>query len=222
MTALNFWLLPDQVYVCCDSLAVLPESKEPHIFCSKLFLLPHARSVVCGTGSFQLVQDWFAFANSRILASDVDALSANSEAGLQDVASAHPEDQSSTIYQFGWSLERAAFRGFVYRSTTYFSQEEFPMNAFGLKPQTQFDWGAPTTLPSIIEKFRDLVIQQRREDLALPQSDRVGIGGQVYLAYMIPEITQLVCIHQFEDYDTLGRSMEARLLKQTNSEWEPT
>lgn len=85
------------------------------------------------------------------------------------------------------------------------------MNAFGMKPKTQFEWGDPSTLPSIIDRFRDLVSQQRSDDLALPQPERVGIGGQVFLAHMTAEATHLQSIHQFEDYDLLGRWMETRL-----------
>jgi len=70
MTALNFRLRPTMVFISMDTLASKPGG-ECLGFSSKVLPLPHLHGVVCGTGSLNLVLDWFTFIQTRVSASDM-------------------------------------------------------------------------------------------------------------------------------------------------------
>lgn len=59
MTALNFILDPKYVIITTDTLISRSEDKQPSNYASKIFPLPHIKGVLCGTGVFEIIFEWF-------------------------------------------------------------------------------------------------------------------------------------------------------------------
>jgi hypothetical protein len=41
MTALNFHMQPNEIYIAMDTLAISPKITEPFLYTTKFYLLPH-------------------------------------------------------------------------------------------------------------------------------------------------------------------------------------
>ncbi len=70
-TALNALVGPDLITVVTDTLGVDLDARTPAKFSSKVLLLPHLRGAIYGTGSFDLLVDWFRIVAQRIVARDL-------------------------------------------------------------------------------------------------------------------------------------------------------
>jgi hypothetical protein len=97
LTALNYILARDRIVVSTDTLRSSGEG-EPHGFVSKILPLPHLHGVVCGTGSLDLLVDWYAFVQRRVGALDMRDLDDLAARQLPALAVKYPR---ATIYHFG-------------------------------------------------------------------------------------------------------------------------
>ncbi len=196
MTALNIFFEPNQVCIATDTLAC--DGGLPRLYASKIFPLSHLNGVLCGTGAFGLLMDWFVAIQSGAIVRDIIELDQFTPEQLQRLGEKYglDEQHTTTIYHFGYSETEERFRGFVYRSTNAFASEELEYQ-IRLKPAV--DIGEVTSLPADFIKAMKL---QRQMDKQQPVSSQVGIGGEIHFAVLRPGSINITNCHRFEDYET--------------------
>ena len=179
-----------------DTLVVDPEEKAPFLFCTKMFLLPHFEGVMCGTGAFPVVMDWFARIQSQVLVRDIPHLDEFAPNLLRSISQKQllSADVTATIYHFGYSRSEKQYRAFAYRSTSNFESEALP-HGLGIKPQIH-----PEPFTQLPEGFIHLVHRQREQDRNAPLAEQVGIGGEIHFLVMTPGLYQLSICHRYENY----------------------
>jgi hypothetical protein len=200
-TSLNFMLDKAVVFITMDTLGTSPVTKKPRMYSTKFYVLQHLYGVMCGTGDHQLVQDWFCRIQTSMIARDIPHLDLYTPQQLRNLAKQY--DQASgttTIYQFGFSLDEGIYKGFAYRSINDFVSEPLPYR-IAIKPyvpvkEDEFEHG------EIHDAFRDLTIRQKIADDALPVAERLGIGGEIHFAYLCDKSVQVGTLYRFADYDS--------------------
>ncbi|MEM1290118.1 MAG: hypothetical protein AAGH67_01390 [Cyanobacteria bacterium P01_H01_bin.162] len=191
-----------------DTLATAPPDSEPSFFTAKFYLLPHLKMVVCGTGVLNVITDWFIRINTRLLVRDLCHLDEFAVSELQEIGRQYnlSDDLTATIYHFGWAELEQRFTGFAYRSKENFRSERLE-ESVGIKPFfDQTDW-----LDSQDINFTEIAKRQRLIDRRKPPSQRVGIGGEIYMLHMRREQTSVLQLHRFEDYNEEYMAMARRL-----------
>ncbi|MCI0557881.1 MAG: hypothetical protein MN733_05255 [Nitrososphaera sp.] len=212
MTALVYLLEPSSVSVATDALS-LDHDHEPIKYTTKIFQLPHLSGLLCGTGSADLVVDWFAFVQKSVVASTVTYLDSIAPAQLKRLAKESPYGElDSTIYHFGYDHSRNEFCGFAYRSTKDYQSEKLT-HGLGIKPPdqdlVQVAW-------SLVEEkkipmdFVEMIKRLRAKDLEKQKQERVGIGGEVYFVAMNSQFLYSAVCHRFEDYEDVLQQMILR------------
>lgn len=189
MTALNVMLSPEQVVVCADTLATLPDTGLPFSFMSKVYVLPHLDLLMAGTGSGPVAKRWFDSLNGELLARDVVDIDQYAPDALRRCA---PETlgqlyggMTATIYHFGWAQQRRAFVGFVYRSVNGYASEPLPSNGSFNKPELD---GAEAWMDCTVDGIVRDVVEQQLQDRRRERGERVGIGGSACIhIYNAPE-----------------------------------
>ena len=166
-----------------DTLAVTPGGA-PAMWTSKFHIVPHLRSIVCGTGfDGAFVGEWFLKVNSMLGVGDVVDLDLYAQKGLRALAaekysSRFPAGRTLTIYHFGIDSEDV-MTGYAYRSTSGFASERFPLSGIGVKPQV-------VTPPDcdLDHDAEAIMVAQREAQLARPESERIHIGGDVWVCHL--------------------------------------
>ncbi|GAV11370.1 hypothetical protein [Paenibacillus sp. NAIST15-1] len=194
MTAINFIYEENQVTIYMDTLS-LDLNRRPLKFVSKIYPIPHLKTVICGTGNMDLILDWVYFVQRKLTAADIAYLREITSETLSELNKKYPPDISTTIYQFGYSQIDEKIKGYAYRSTNSFNQEEYDYG-FGIKPQIDFDFGSEVDLESA---FVHLMIKQKENDDLSPT--RIGIGGEIQRLIMKKDTFLLQTIHRFSDFD---------------------
>src|SRR5262245_24084629 len=102
MTSLNAYIDPQEVIITMDTLG-LEVDGQPAIYTSKIFPLPHLRGVLCGTGSIQLIWDWYKQILMGMLALDLTHVDRYATPSLQSLAKLSEASQApTTMYHFGY------------------------------------------------------------------------------------------------------------------------
>lgn len=197
MTAFNFIFDENQVIICMDTLS-LNERRKPFKFVSKMFTIPHLRSVICGTGNLDLILEWVNRVQRNVVASDIVFLNSIATKSLQELNSKYPKEVTSTIYQFGYSMLEEKLLGSVYRSNMDFQKEDYPYCS-AIKPQVDFDLYEEVQSSSLDEALIKLVSKQKTEDEK--STEPVGIGGDIHRLYMNKNTYHLDIIHRFSDHE---------------------
>lgn len=208
MTALLYHLDPERVCVAMDTCTLDIEDsgdRVPGPFCTKVCLLPHLHTVVCGTGIRSLIYYWNAFLQQNAVARDIVELDNIARAKLPELARECrvTEQHTSTIYHFGYWPTEERMVGIAYRSTNGFDGDELQYG-LGIKPpdgldleqalKTCEDQGLPAG-------FIEVMKLQKVYDDARPSKERLGIGGEVQYLVMDKEGCSLRTCHRFDDYD---------------------
>jgi len=216
MTSLVFDLEPEIVCIAMDTLVTTVDKNEPHHFCSKMFLLPHLGSVMCGTGNMGLAVEWFEQIHHNFF-SDVCDLNRETPDRLRRLSQCLSQSSTCTdttpsanlegkIFHFGYSPKEKKYKGFVYKSKNEFSSKEIPPG-FNYQPSLASD---PTT-PEIQNEreFIDTAIKVMKLQQAEQQlsADSIIIGGQVQVLTMKPNIMQIKIVHSFDDFNELHKQM---------------
>jgi hypothetical protein len=158
------------------------EEHAPHSFVTKILTLPHLRGVIAGTGSFELILQWY-LTMQRSLMPDLAWTGDHAPAELRRLAASMPEAQS-TVYHFAWTSER--FEGFGFASRDRFAARPLARNSVVVKPEYAGVHG----------------------DAAV---DRAEIGGEVHVVNMTSEHIIQTIAYRFPDYDALYAQMCSRL-----------
>ena len=197
MSSLVFYTDPQNIVVATDTLAVTTNG-EPFMFSSKAIYLPHLRTIIAGTGAGMFSGDWAMFVNNSMVLEGIENLDFHTPAALAArwaEFKARPgvgADTTTTVYHFGFS-EDDAVTAFAYRSTKAFASERLPLG-FGVKPPTGVPEGA-----ALEPIFEQIVRNQRGEQDRLPISDRVYVGGTVFLTHLSREACKTTKLFEFKD-----------------------
>ena len=200
MTALVYIVQPDKIYLAMDTLVVTHDDKIPLYYQTKFTVLPHLNLVIAGTGFASLINEWFYFVNGSMVVRDIDHLKVLAPGLLRAAA---PRCQgaditTTTLYHFGYSTLEKRYVGYAYRSAKNWEPDRL-QDALGLKPVIDVQ---PTSNIQIPQFLIDIVCEQRRKDLLLPVSERVGIGGDIQVVVMENGIVTISTVHRFESYES--------------------
>jgi len=213
MTALVFVLDRDSVVLGMDTLAIRADDHSPHLYASKVLPVPHLGGVVCGTGSQRMPLEWFVEIETRVVARDFDFLNEAAPVLLPEIWARLDEPSTSTIYHFGYSAAEDCYVGFAFRSKNGFVAERLDYG-IGLKPvHEDLIAIAPELLeqPSVHDAIVELIRVARTLDEALPQSERVGIGGEVHLLTLTEGRQIGWATRPWSDFESLFAQMLQRL-----------
>lgn len=203
MTALLFHVSRRCAHVLMDTACHRADSAQPWNFCTKMVLLPHLQSVVCGRGSRDLIYRFSELVQEHGLATDLAELSDFAGGELPGLAEdcGVTESQSSSIYLFGLSRSTGSIEGRRHSSKD------------GFRSQVLEGWGVmPAHDPAAFEALRagtevpleDLVghlVRIKEIDDGLPLAERAVIGGEIqHLALEVASMTIRTC-HTFPDHE---------------------
>jgi len=209
MTALAFTIQPDQICLAMDTLVVSAADKTPLCYQTKFSILPHLNLIIAGTGLSSLIANWFHFVNNNMVVRDIDHLNIFAtgsllyiEAELQDT-----DLTTTTLYHFGYSKTNNRYVGYAYRSAKHWESDQLP-DALGIKPEVHVP---PTDNIQFPQFLIDIVSEQRRQDLLLPQPERLGIGGEIQFAVMENGVVNVSTVHRFESYESDYKEMAKKV-----------
>ena len=200
MSSLIFVTERKQVLVATDTLATLPNG-EPVFFTTKAFIVPHLSMIMCGTGMSGFLGKWWIQVNDRMVVSCIDNLDYHAPIRLRSLwrefkeENSIPDNLSTTIYHFGFSIEDGTIHSYAYRSTNDFVSESLQYG-IGIKPECP--------LPEGLEFPRDvkgLMVQQRNIQQTLPQNERLYIGGSIQIHHLSDAGFSVYVLDQFDDFD---------------------
>ncbi|GFZ82997.1 hypothetical protein GCM10008018_31180 [Paenibacillus marchantiophytorum] len=179
-----------------DTLS-LNEKRKPFKFVSKIFPIPHLRSVICGTGNLDLILEWVFRVQRNVIAADISFLNSITTKSLLDLNKKYSVDLTSTIYQFGYSEVEGVLKGAAFRSTSMFQIEEYSYCS-AIKPKVQYDLYEEIQKNGLDEAFISLMSRQKEEDDINPE--RIGVGGEIHRFIMNKDTHHLDIIFRFPDY----------------------
>jgi hypothetical protein len=207
MSALIYINTSDQITLASDTLSVDFE-KQPILYCSKILLVPHLKTVICGTGFKSIISNWHEIAQNKIIGYDISSLNYHATKQLQsskhDIQGDLPG--TTTIYHFGYNESEHCLKGYAFRSENDFAQEDLEKDSLGVKPYhveiIPFYQDLATKYPVGSSKFLiEIIIELRRLDNLLPNCDKVGIGGEIqYLKLFGKGDFSFETIYQFPDF----------------------
>lgn len=200
MTSLLFYTDASEIIVATDTLLHYPDGSAPG-FVSKALAFPHLRMIVAGTGSGLLYNRWIGLVNHQGTFLDVNAINEHATHELQVLwgeLNAQVEaiqDQTATIYHFGFSDDIDVVHGFAYRSANDFRSERLQYG-LGVKPELASLSGLdlqtfPACAPEIMRA------QMRQE--SGKTDGRVYIGGTVQVVHASQ---QGISIYSLGDLDS--------------------
>ena len=186
-----------------DTLSLGSDEGKPLLFTSKISPLPHLAGLICGTGVLDFIANWVAYVQTNVVAKDIQQLSLYTPNPLRDLWQKFQftEQQTSTIYCFGYSKTDLRFKGYAFRSTNGFNSEELQYS-IGIKP--------PVPNMEIEEIPADIIrimCYQKDQDDRLPLRRRIGIGGEIHFAVATPSQIKMLVLYRFDDYEDCYRQM---------------
>lgn len=214
MTALNYLLTPEGIALSMDTLVIDSKDKIPIKMVTKFIVIPNINCIICGTGNFNAIVDWFAWVQKNIICVGIYQLNKLTAQVLPDFMKKYNGNNVCTIYQFGLDEIDKKFHGYVYRSTDKFISEEIqyglsvkPYDAFSvtdgmlnIEEHISYDDG-------IEEIFYKLMQIQKEYDYSLEVNERVGIGGMVEVVILKKDYISIRNYKYFDDYEDTYKKM---------------
>ena len=206
-TALNAVVRPDLITVVTDTLAVDLHARTPTKFSSKVLLLPHLQGVVCGTGSFNLLMDWFRIVEQQIVARDLPHAGRYAPPLLRQLASAlvsthkTPDAGMGVVYHFGVCSRTNSCRAFGFDSERAFEPREYT-DCLILRPAFDSLPPPPTGDEDARHWFIRMVDAQRALAVGNETTRTYGIGGELHLTTIGKHGLSVQTIHRFDDYES--------------------
>lgn len=199
MTALNFVIEPDRIFLAMDTLVVRAEDKRPLGFQRKFICLPEADLVVAGTGDAGFINGWFSYAQVLADLGNIDRLNEIApDIFKASAAAAGGLESTVTLYHFGYSPTDSQYVGYAYRSEMGFQPHRLASNALGTKPPIEI-----TPIDDI--RFPDFLIQimvkQQARDCQLPVANQVGIGGEIEFVALSERSIRVETVYRFDSYE---------------------
>jgi hypothetical protein len=211
MSSLIYITEETQVLIATDTLAV-SAAGEPVLFTTKAFPVPHLRMVIAGTGSAGFLDQWFLFINTRMLVRGIDHLNKFAPIRLPELWACWWKQQNAkpntttTVYHFGCSENTGLVHSFAYRSESAFQPDPIGYGT-GAKPDctlTGLDIQRVMDDPSQIRKMME---EQRDVQWALPQEERLHIGGEIQFHYLTSDGYSVFTTDRFDDFEEHARAI---------------
>jgi hypothetical protein len=207
MSLLMFSHELDGIAIVTDTLATATDGT-PSFFKTKAFPIPHLQMVVAMTGIANVGERLVDRMFTSTLARDIDMAAQHTTAILAAiVAELRAEfgslDGSSTIYFFGYSPSHGRYVRYVFRSTNGFRVELSTDSGFGVKPHPAGPFEPPSALPEMV----GLAERVRSEQAAMPEAERVHIGGQLMLTVLRGQQIAIMQLHEFADIEQQWHQM---------------
>ena len=208
MTALVYYAEDEQLCVAMDTrtLDLDDETGDRALgpFCSKMFLVPHLRGMITGTGIRSLPFHWHAFVEQSTVARNIEDLDDAASRTLPEMARRCGVDDTltATVYHFGYSQTTNGFVARAFRSTEGFRTERLLVPSFGIKPPEGIELKAALGLcerDGIEGGMIAVMKMQKAIDDAQPPNARLGIGGEIQFLVMTPDEFSMRTIHRFDD-----------------------
>ena len=200
MSSLIFKTEERQVFVATDTLAVAAGGR-PFMFTTKAMIVPHLRMIMAGVGAGGFLDRWFVNVNSGKVVIGIENLDYHTPKSLSNLwqnfkeeKDEFPEGQTTTVYHFGFSEETGLIRAFAYRSTNGFASEALGYGV-GVKPECSVPQNLQ--LPSDIKAMMD---EQRAIQRALPDNERVYIGGEIQIHHLMEAGFNVYTLDRFDDF----------------------
>ncbi|WP_340031137.1 hypothetical protein NSQ20_25520 [Paenibacillus sp. FSL K6-1122] len=201
MTAINVVFDKNQLILSMDTLVSRSFSRVPMKFTTKILLLPHLNSVICGTGNLDLLHDWYIYIQRKLISRDVEYFSDVATECLIELNEKHPKEATSTIFHFGYSEAESVFKGYLFKSEENFEKRDIPYGTL-LKPHADFDvYQEYEENGNLQQTFIRLMELQKTNDDRL-ETGWAGIGGEIQLLFMKKDSIKLDTVHRFEDYES--------------------
>ncbi|MCK4329068.1 hypothetical protein KAX02_04430 [candidate division WOR-3 bacterium] len=182
MSILNYMLDPSSVAIITDTLASTSNGK-PFKYITKLFLLPHIKTIVVGTGCIDLLINWYVKIQKDVIVKNIKSLDEITTNCLNDLYKNIEID--SSVYHFGYDNDIDKYIGFAYRSKNLFKSENL-IYGVGVKPGN----GVEELIKNIkntkdpFEELLNITKKQKEIDDNKNHKDRAGIGGSIILCIM--------------------------------------
>ena len=181
MTALNFAITDDGIFLATDSLVT--HEGEPLRFTTKVLTVPHLDGLICGTGSIVLFHRWALDVLGQASSGQMSYLDVDTPESLVSIWADMSEEErgggTGTIYHFGYDPDKDRFEGFAYRSSNGFESERLEQDIY-IKPP----FAGQFSLIGFPDDFVETCRGQKIEQDKLPADKRVHIGGHV-IAYTL-------------------------------------
>lgn len=203
MSSLIFLTEPEQAFVATDTLATSgADHGQPFMFTTKAFIVPHLRMIMCGVGVGGFLGKWFVEVNDRMVVRDIDHLDFHTPGNLaafwlnfKETLSVPTNNFQTTVYHFGFSEKDGVIRSYAYRSTNDFKSEP---RQYGLYVKPHCDVPNPYSFPSDIKPMMN---EQRRIQGALPQNERIYIGGEIQIHRLSRKGFNVYTQDRFDDFE---------------------
>ena len=176
MTALNFAITDDGVFLATDSLVT--HEGEPLRFTTKVLTVPHLDGLICATGSIVLFHRWALEILSQTSSGQMSYLDPDTPEALRSIWAGMSEEErggTGTIYHFGYDRDEDRFEGFGYRSWNNFESEPLT-NCIDIKPPFAGPFSTTGFPDDFVETWRGQKVEQDK----LPAEKRVHIGGHIF------------------------------------------
>lgn len=202
----------------------------PSQYTTKCRLLPHMNMAIAGTGSGNLLAAWGAFLSESMMSLDIDMCATHTqrpliqlwenicnehgieplvgEPGLDDPAA--NTGRTATIYHFGQAPD-GQYIWYVFRSTAGFEPERWDQGGFAIKPQPIGGFDKNTTAPETVDEMVSLGLKIRAEQDQRSPSERIFIGGELWLTSLQPNIFGQTCVHRFDNWQDNWNEMNEQL-----------
>jgi hypothetical protein len=216
MTALNFAIDDDGVYVAVDTLVT--EKGRLSRFSAKALSVPHLQGIICATGSANFFHQWATIVIGDMIVNDIFSLDSFAAEFLpkvwEDASDDERDCETSSIYHFGYDRRGDRFGGFAYHSWNGFKSEPIRHGVKLIPPIS-----AELPMIDLPDDLAEACLIQRAEEDAVRYAKCATIGGQV-IAYTMQRdarqptsaYTTVRVAHEFDDRDDMFS--EAMLFEQ--------
>lgn len=231
MTALNYILTKDAIMVSMDTLTTgidITRKNKDKInvnFTTKMYILPHFNTVICGIGSAEIKKDWYNYASKNIISRDIEYLNELITEKLLEFDEKYNFEHNTSIYQFGYNEGMNEFVGFIYSKENKYESQKLnilegdvcKIDIIPMISPNAYDEIINTTKLDIVEGYEkffiDIMKEQKREDDLKTLPNRAGIGGDIHLLHMTKDFYSYKRIYRFDDYDEVYNNLCKTRLK---------
>lgn len=206
MTALFFVLDPEGVIIATDTLSLDMDRKCSN-YMTKIYPLPHLKAVICGTGSADLIIDWFSVIQREFICKDITLIGKMAPTHLRKLFNSYQfsKDTTATVYHFGYNIDARIFSGYVYRSCKNFEEEKLQYG-MAIKPYNgdilQFTMKQIIKTGNAIDSIIETLKRQKEIDENQQNDEKLGIGGNIHILKMTDKYQLIWEVYQFSDYES--------------------
>jgi hypothetical protein len=211
MTALNYVLDSEFLWLVTDTLCTATPKNRPYIYSTKVHAIPHLSGILAMTGQGLFALECLKALMVRLIARDVMDADPDVpeiyrelwEKHLQLISKerTHATNVKTTIYHFGWVQSENRIVGLEYKAENNFVSERIPDGC----------WMHPNTVPDItVRQPHDLIritMKQKTIDDALPSENRAGIGEDFHFVALTKDRITIQRVFRSDDFDKVYNEM---------------